>query len=407
MNHMPRRDFLRTFGAGASALALAQLLSSCGSDGGGATTPTDGPTATIGTQSSLTGSSPGSSPGSSTAASGTSAPAVTPASGAGTTGSASSAIGTIRQANGWINNVEFGGVWVALENGYFKDERIDPTFLQGGPNAPAPPVAVTAGDAQIGQDPSMLRIFQAMAESGDDYVLLGTQFQTSPSGVISLPARPVRTAEDLVGIKFLGQPGAEANLKAALKLGGFDDTNYEFIPAGFSPEPLMAGQGEAYSAFLTNQPLILEQQGLVNGEDFITATWEDLGLPLYSNVSFAPRAFVEANHDLLVRFMRALIKGWEVNEDDPSFAARLAVEKYGVDLGLDLAQQTRENETQIKLHHGPLTDKKGLFWIDPDRIENEMYPVLEAVGVSPLPDIAKLVDLSILTDAYAGKTTMR
>ena len=385
MDPIRRRAFLRTFGAGASALMLPQLLAACGSSGGDSA------------------SSDGTASNSTAASGSTAAPTDSTAAG----GSSSGALDTIRQANGWINNVEFGGVWVAIENGYFADEGIDPTFLEGGPNAPAPPVSVTAGDAQIGQDPSMLRIFQAMAEGGDDYVLFGTQFQTSPSGVISLPSRPILTAGDLVGTKFLGQPGAEANVKAALKLGGFDDTDYEFIPAGFTPEPLIEGQGDAYSAFLTNQPLILEAQGLVEGEDFVTATWEQLGLPLYSNVAFASRTYVEENHDVLVRFMRALIKGWEVNEDDPSYAARLAVEKYGVDLGLDLGQQTRENETQIPLHRGPLTEEKGLFWIDPDRIENEMYPVLEAVGVNPLPDIGGLVDLTILEDAYDGKTTMR
>lgn len=371
MNHLTRRNFMRAAGAGTGALFLPQLLVAYGSSDDDAATSGDA---------------------TATTAAGSTAPGE---------------LDVIRQANGWINNVEFGGVWLAIENGYFADQGIDPTFLEGGPNAPAPPVAVSAGDAQIGQDPSMLRIFQAMAEGGDDFVLFGTQFQTSPSGVISTPARPVQTAEDLVGIKFLGQPGAEANVKAALKLGGFDDTDYEFIPAGFTPEPLMEGQGEAYSAFLTNQPLILAEQGYVEGEDYITATWEQLGLPLYSNVMFGPRSYVEENHDLLVRFMRALILGWEVNEDDPTVAAALSVEKYGVDLGLDLAQQIAENETQIPLHRNELTEEKGLFWIDPDRVADEMYPVLEAVGVDPLPDLETLFDLTILEDAFDGKTTMR
>ncbi len=365
-HELTRRRFLRNMGIGASGLAFSSFLAACSSS------------------------------------------EETVADAAGSEGdTAPVTLDVLRQANGWINNVEFGGIWIALENGYFTEQGVDPTFLQGGPNAPAPPVAVAAGDAQVGQDPSMLRIFQAMAESGDDYVLFGTQFQTSPSGVISLPSRPVLEAKDLLGIKFLGQPGAESSVKAALKLAGLDDSDYEFIPAGFTPEPLIEGQGEAYSAFLTNQPLILEEQGLVNGEDFITATWEDLGLPLYSNVMFAPRAYVEENHDLLVRFMRGLIKGWEVNEDDPAVAAALSVDKYGVDLGLNLNQQIRENETQIPLHRGPLTEEKGLFWIDPDRIADEMYPVLEAVGVNPLPPLEGLVDLTILEDAFDGKTSMR
>lgn len=369
-----RRRFLRNAGLGVSGLAIGpSLLAACGDDADTAVPTT------------------------------TAAPATTAAP----TTTAAPALDAVRQANGWINNVEFGGIWVALENGYFAENGIDPTFLAGGPNAPSPPVVVAAEDADWGQDPSMLRIFQAMAEGGADWVLFGTQFQTSPSGVMSLPDRPVRTAEDLVGIKFLGQPGAENLVAAALKIGGFDDTDFEFIPAGFTPEPLVERQGEAYSCFTTNQPLILEEQGYVNGEDFLTATWEDLGLPLYSNVLFTPRSYAESNHDILVRYMRGLIKGWEVNEDDPVFAARLSVEKYGVDLGLNLNQQTRENETQIPLHRGPLTEEKGLFWIDPDRIADEMYPAMEAIGVDPLPPLETLVDLTILEDAFDGRTTMR
>lgn len=252
----------------------------------------------------------------------------------------------------------------------------------------------------------MLRVFQAMAEGGDDWVLFGTQFQTSPAGVISLPDRPVREAADLQGIKFLGQPGAENLVRAALKIGGFDEDGYEFIPAGWTPEPLMERQGEAYSCFLTNQALILAAQGYVEGEDYVTATWDDLGVGLYCNISFAPRSYVEENHDLLVRFMRGMVKGWEVNEHDPAYAAGLATNKYGVDLGLDLNQQIEENKMQIGMMKNDLTDRKGLFWIDPDVVEDQMYPTMEAIGVSPLPDFNKLIDLSILEDAYAGRTSM-
>jgi ABC-type nitrate/sulfonate/bicarbonate transport system substrate-binding protein len=312
----------------------------------------------------------------------------------------------IRQANGWINNVEFGGLWVAVENGYFTEQGVNPTFLQGGPTAPSPPVAVSAGDGQIGQDPSMLRVFQAMAEGGDDFVLFGTQFQTSPAGVISLPDRPVLEAKDLQGIKFLGQPGAENLVRAALKIGGYDEDNYEFIPAGWTPEPLMERQGEAYSCFLTNQALQLAAQGYVEGEDYVTATWDDLGVALYCNISFAPRSYVEENHDLLVRFMRGMVKGWEVNEQDPTYAAGLSVNKYGADLGLDLGQQIEENKMQIGMMKNDLTDRKGLFWMDPDVVADRMYPTMEAIGVNPLPDINKLLDLSILEDAYSGRTSM-
>ena len=48
---------------------------------------------------------------------------------------------SIKVALGWINNVEYAGVFLAQENGYFKAEGLEVTTLTGGPNAPPPPVA--------------------------------------------------------------------------------------------------------------------------------------------------------------------------------------------------------------------------------------------------------------------------
>lgn len=310
----------------------------------------------------------------------------------------------LRVALGWINNVEFGGIWIGLAEGLYTEAGIDPTFLQGGPNAPAPPVAVAAGDADIGQDPSMRRVVDAILE-GNDFVMFGTQFQTSPAGVLSLAERPILTPEDLVGSTFLGQEGVDITIDAVLDVAGLPK-DYSFVPAGFTPDPLLEGQGDAYSCFLTNQPLVLEEQGLVQGEDFFVTSWDDLGLPAYANVLFAERSYLEENHDLLVRFMRALIGGWEINEDDPAVAATLAVEEYGADLGLDINQQTRENEVQIPMHRGPLTEEKGLFWLDVELLGGPMYDALEASGRTGLPDAESIVDLTILEDAYDGKTSI-
>ena len=44
----------------------------------------------------------------------------------------------VRIAHGWINNVEYAGVWMAQEMGYFKEEGLDVKNLTGGPNAPLP-----------------------------------------------------------------------------------------------------------------------------------------------------------------------------------------------------------------------------------------------------------------------------
>lgn len=313
--------------------------------------------------------------------------------------------GSLSVAMGWINNVEYGGAWLALENGLYAAEGIDPTYLQGGPNAPAPAVSIAAGDADIGVDASMRRLMDAFVE-GNDFVIFATQYQTSPGGVLSLADNPVRTPEDLVGIRFLGQEGVDITIDAVLDIAGLEK-DYEFIPAGFTPDPLIEGQGDAYSCFVVNQPITLEQQfGLVEGQDFVVTTWADLGLPNYANLYFCQRSYLEENRDAVVAFMRGTIKGWELNEADPTAAAQLAVDTYGADLGLDIDQQIRQNELQIPLMQGPLTEEKGLFWIDPELMAGEMYAALAAAGRDGLPPVEDIVDLTILEDAYDGATRL-
>ena len=92
---------------------------------------------------------------------------------------------------GWIKNVEYGGSWLALENGFYAAEGIEPTYLQGGPNAPASPVAIAAGDAQIGVSASMMALLDAINE-GNDFVVFGTQYQVSPGAVLSMADKPGR-----------------------------------------------------------------------------------------------------------------------------------------------------------------------------------------------------------------------
>jgi hypothetical protein len=75
----------------------------------------------------------------------------------------------VRVALGWINNVEYAGVWMALENGYFKEEGLDVKTLPGGPNAPPPPVTVASGGAEIGYG-NWLPYLDAV-NRGNDFVL--------------------------------------------------------------------------------------------------------------------------------------------------------------------------------------------------------------------------------------------
>lgn len=305
----------------------------------------------------------------------------------------------ITVALGFLPNVEYAGNYVADHRGYFAAEELDVTLLGGGPNAPAPPVSVVSGEAQIGYDSNFERLLGAIVD-GQDLVILGVQTQTSPAGLLSLADRPVTSADDLVGARIIAADRARPVIDGLMAVNEVSD--WEFVPAGASVEALLAGEGDALLAFATNQPITLELEfELESGDDFFFASMDDLNRPTYANYIFVERSFLEEQRDVVVRYLRATAAGWQANAEDPELGTRLAVEEYGAELGLDQEQQQRANLANIPLLESDLTREHGLFWIDMDLFTGPILDAQRAAGMTDIPDPSSFVDLSVLEEVFA------
>ncbi len=307
----------------------------------------------------------------------------------------------IKVALGWINNVEYAGVFLAQENGYFKDEGLEVTTLPGGPNAPPPPVTVASGGAEIGYG-VWLPFLDAVAR-GNDFVLVAGTFPVSPLGILSLPAKPILKAADIVGKKILVQgPNERTAIDATLALNGLPK-QWEGVPAGFSPEPLLAKAGDGYTAFGTNQAVTLEvKMNMVRGKDFFFTSFDSMGYKFYTNLVFVKRDYLAANRPTVVGFLKGVTRGWMENMKDPAVAARLCVTKYGKDLGLDLKQQTRQNELQYAMLKSPTKPDLPLLSLDKDAIEGPMMAAAKASGRENLPPADKVCDFTVMQEVHAA-----
>jgi ABC-type nitrate/sulfonate/bicarbonate transport system substrate-binding protein len=307
----------------------------------------------------------------------------------------------IKVALGWINNVEYAGVWMGLEKGYFKEAGLDVSTLPGGPNAPPPPVTVASGKAEIGYG-NWLPYLDALAR-GNDFVLCAGTFPVSPLGILSLPGKPILKAADIVGKKILAQgPNERTAIDATLALNNLPK-QWEFVPAGFSPEPLLAKAGDGYTAFGTNQAVTLEvKMGMVRGKDFFFTSFDSMGYRYYTNLVFVKRDYLAANRPIVLGYLKGLTRGWMENAKDPAVAAKLCVEKYGADLGLDLKQQTRQNELQIAMLKNPDKPSLPLLVLDRDTLAGPMYAAAKASGRDKLPEIDKLCDFSLMEEVHAS-----
>jgi ABC-type nitrate/sulfonate/bicarbonate transport system permease component len=187
---------------------------------------------------------------------------------------------------GWLANVEYAGIFLGLEKGYFKAEGIDLAYSAGGPNAPDALVVVAAGKADFGFA-SWLPLLDAI-DKGNDFVIVGTELQQSPLGVLSLAKNPIRTPKDIVGKKILAQgPNEKTAIDAVLGLAGLPK-EWTMVTTGFSPEPLLAGDGDGYTAFGTNQPITLEKMGLKRDKDYYFTSFDQLASSATTTSSSAP-----------------------------------------------------------------------------------------------------------------------
>jgi len=307
----------------------------------------------------------------------------------------------VRVQLGWIGNVQYGEQYIALEDGLFKKHGIDVTISAGGPNAPSALTSVAAGDADIGYT-GWLPFLDAVAR-GNDYVLIAAQMQISPLGIISLKDKPILKPQDIAGSKILAQgPNEKTAIEATLSLAGLPKDKWTQVPAGFSPEPLISKAGDGYTGFGTNQVITLEQMGLVKEKDFFFRSFDDLGFKGYAGIAFTSRKYLNEHRDRVVAYLEGVIEAWQKNEKDFSYAPRLIVEKYGADYGLDVKQQTRQNEVQAAYYRPGGDPNYPIYSIRLDYIAGPMMDAARATGRTSLPDAAKIAAPDVALEALAN-----
>lgn len=301
---------------------------------------------------------------------------------------------------GFIPNVQNAELYIAIDQGIFERNGMAVKLIPGGPGAPNSLTELAAGTVEIALGSWVS--FVDSVQLGNDFVLIGTQFQSSPLGVISLPGKPIFAAADLEGATILAQGAPAQNwVKAVLQGAGLDPKNVDFLPTGFSPEPLLAGDGDGYTAFGTNQAVTLQSMGLEPEVDFHFRSFDQLGASTIAGMFVVQRDYLEANRDLIVSFIASLIEAQQINENDVSIAAALAAEKFGVDYGLDVDQQVLQNKAQLKYVRPGGDPDFQLYSLDTDKISGPMMDTLALLGRTELPEnILDYVDSSIVEDAY-------
>lgn len=242
----------------------------------------------------------------------------------------------------WFHGVEYAGFYTAVEKGYYAEENINVVLNAGGPEI-NPLDEVVNGNVQfgIGQGDSLI----LAKANGQNFVSVATIFRENPLAITSLKIDAIQKPEDLVG-KTVGAYSLDLSSYSDLLFLAFmsrtglekSDMKYALIEDFFGANEIKSGRMDAMSGmFATDQQVMTRQVG----DEINLIYYKDYGVDVYINTIFVTEEYLQNNEDLVARFIRATMRGYQYAIENTEEVAEFAV-KYDETLDLDYQKQVMQ-----------------------------------------------------------------
>lgn len=219
----------------------------------------------------------------------------------------------------WLHQAQFTGMYVAQEENIYKKNGLNVTFkeFKTGTNQVDQLVNGTT-DIEI----MSAEEFVLFASEGAPITAVAAIYQASPFAVASLTETNINSPADLQG-KRMGIKGGkiEQKLFAMLLLYsvGLNENSVTFTDLGFDTsevEDLANRTVDTVGLYRTNQRYLLEQSGI----EYNIIYPEQFGINIFNDIIVARTETVENNPDLVSRFIKATIQGWDMTVQNPEDA---------------------------------------------------------------------------------------
>ena len=245
---------------------------------------------------------------------------------------------------GYIPNIQFAPIYVALEKGYFEEAGFA-VALEYGNEADA--VALVGAGEQTFVIASGEQVLLARAQ-GLPVTYVAAWYQDFPVGVAALAETGIVVPQNLAGQR-VGIPGlygaSYIGCIALLQAGGLSEEDVDLRSIGFNQvEALAAGQVDAAVIYLANEPVVLRAQDfevdVIRVADY---------LELVANGLVTNDTAIAENPEQVSAFINALLRGIADTIENPVEAYEIS-EKYVENLSeADAAVQREILAESIKL----------------------------------------------------------
>jgi len=270
----------------------------------------------------------------------------------------------------WVNDAEFMGYFIAMDNGYYKAEGLELKYLSGGPDV-IPEASLLSKKADVALT-TVETAIKAITDQKAPLVIIGAQYQKNPVGIVSLASKPLKTPADLVGKTIAVPPVNRLTVEAMLKLNGIDKSKVKIVPYAYDPTPLIKGEIDGSLDFTTNVPFTIKSKG----QDATSFLLADFKLPLFNDVIVVTKDTLKNRRKDLVAFLRASKKGWIENFKDTAAYPPKFKDTWFKGTGRSVENELFFNQAQKPLIEHPA----GIFSMSDEAIAN-CIAALNAVNV--------------------------
>lgn len=274
----------------------------------------------------------------------------------------------------WKPNVQFAGILVALDRGFYREAGIDLTLKPVDPGMQVVE-SVVSGTNWIGCSES--GVLLGARAHGAPIKAIGTMLQGSPFCLMSLTARQIRKPTDLRGHTLGVHPDARLALDIMLHSSRIPRSTMTCMDVEHSIQPLVRGQIDVLMGYIIDEAVALQ----TTGHSINIIPCYEHGYVAYSQVYFTSEALLARDPALVGRFLDASHRGWTEAARDPEAVVKLIATRFLP--GVDADYQRRSLAEILKL--AQLESGKGSFGTMKKSTWKKMVRTFNASGILPRP----------------------
>lgn len=208
----------------------------------------------------------------------------------------------------WVPQAQFAGIYAAKEKGFYKDEGIDVEIVPGGPDVIIEQQVVN-GAVDIG-----VSSFDSLLVNRDNGLPLVSLAQVTQKSSYRLLAKkstgidaPAKMKDKKVGTWMGSQ---QFQVLAFMEKNGLDPKkDIQLVKQGFTMDQFFGDQLDVATATIYNEYYVVLESG-VKETDLHVFNFDDAGVAMLEDTLIAKKDWVDKNHDLAVKAVKATMKGW-------------------------------------------------------------------------------------------------